>query len=73
MLGMTPHEPNLARAMKASLEAVRVYVEGLADDKKIAKSHARYIRRFYEALLEEGFSEEQAVRIAASAPAPGAR
>ncbi len=71
MLGQA--SPDMSKAMKASVEALKTYLDTISKDKKLADAHARYIRLFFESLLATGFSEEQALRIVTGAPMPGAR
>lgn len=61
------------RAMQAGAEGMRAYVEALAKDRKLATAHARYLRNLYDALLAEGFREDQALQIVAMSTLPGAR
>jgi len=64
---------DIVGAMRASVDGLAAYMQGLAGNKKIAEAHARYIRSLYEALLKADFTPEEALQIVASAPLPGTR
>ncbi len=51
-------EEELKKQMKAIFE--------LLGDPEVAKSMAKFYRNFYDALLHEGFNEEQAIKIVCS-------
>jgi len=71
MLGQAGSD--MSKTMKASVDALKTYLETISKDKKLADAHARYVRLFYESLLSVGFSDDQALRIVTGAPMPGAR
>jgi hypothetical protein len=65
--------PDLGAAVRAAGEAARTHVEMIAQDKRISKALAKYLKRLFDDLVAEGFTEEQALKIAAHAPIPGMR
>jgi len=62
---------DFTNAVRAAVEAARTHLEMIAQDARIGKAHAKYLRRLYECLIEEGFSAEEALRIVAGASLPG--
>ena len=64
---------DMEKAMKAGSDALEAYMVNLAGSKRIPEAHAKYIRALYENLVRVGFSEDEALRIAAGAPLPGTR
>lgn len=62
---------DLTNAMRTAVDAARTHLEMIAQDERIGKAHAKYLRRLYGALIDEGFSPEQALTLVAGASLPG--
>ena len=56
---------NMVKQMSAQLKTQMEANLEMMSDPKLLKASAKYVRKYYEALIEEGFSEEQAMQIVA--------